>query len=180
MIALIIAAFAIAALLVGQDVPPSSTPAPAVPPRPLREKSPTRLAFVNDMRAAMSNVDMRGIPQDLALVVFDLETGTGRGDVFVNTNNPGSISAAVGWTDKPSYKGKRVYATLEDGIRDFVRLMSEVDRYKKTYAAMTRRDFKGSFYELERAGYEVSIDPPYSTRLNNRLVAMRKESVGIA
>lgn len=165
---------------------PSSSAKPATPAQPagalLRVPSPSRAAFVADLRAAMSNVDMRQIPMDLALVKFDLETGTGRGDIFIHTNNPGSIKSFVGWTGKPSYKETRVYPTLEDGIRDWVRLISESKGprpqrpdYSKAYEAMKRRDFKGAFLELERAGYEVSLDPPYNVRLASRLAAMQKE-----
>jgi hypothetical protein len=126
------------------------------------------------MRAAMSNVDLQGMRADPLLVLFDLETGTGRGDIFTHTNNPGSIKSTVGWTGKPSYKSTRVYPTLADGIADAVRLI--LSKYPKAAEAARRADYANFFLELERGGWEVNIDPPYSKRLASRQVEMLRES----
>jgi uncharacterized FlgJ-related protein len=153
---------------------PMNEPKPAALPLPLPKN---RREWAGWLLDAMSRVDMRGIPKDIPLSKFGIETGYGTGDIWRNTRNPGSIKSTVGWTGKPSYKDTRVYATIEDGIRDWVRLMSESPRYRAAYAAMKARDFRGSFRELEVAGYEVALNPPYSVRLENAYALVKREGL---
>lgn len=143
---------------------------------PQESQSP-RQQFAARMLDAMSRVDMRSIKKDLALALFSLETDYGMGDIFQHTNNPGSIKSTVGWAGKPSYKSTRVYPTLEDGIRDWVRLISEASIYRNAYTAAKSGDYKGFFVALGAAGYEVALKPPYSARLERVYGEVKREGL---
>lgn len=149
-----------------------------------RARCKSRAEFVSLVRQAAAGVDLRGIDFDIMLAVFALETGwgglVGGSDIFIMTNNLGSIKSTAGWTGKPSYKNTRVYPSLADAVRDFVRLMSESvgpspsrPDYRAAYAAMKARDYRGAFAGMEAAGYEISLSgKSYAQRLGDTYAAL--------
>lgn len=147
-------------------------------PKPkMLTNSEVRRRFAATMLGAMGRVDMKGIRKDLALSVFDLETGTGTGEIFRATNNPGSIKSTAGWVGRPAYKNTRVYRTLEEGIADWVRLISTSPRFALAYAAAQAGHWRDFFSGLEKGGYEISIYPPYSARLERRYSDIKREAL---
>lgn len=150
-----------------------------------RARCKTRAEFVALVRAAASRVNLRGIHFDIMLAVFALETGwgglVGDSDIFIMTNNLGSIKSTAGWTGKPSYKKTRVYGSLEESIADWVRLIAESvgpspsrPDYRAAYAAAKAGNYSGAFLGLQAAGYEVSLQgKPYAARLEDSYAALR-------
>lgn len=136
------------------------------------EMSESRLDFIKRIRDLLSAADLSDIPggpprqrmRDAFLAQFVLETGGGQGDIYLHTHNLGSIKSTAGWTGKPSYKSTRVYSSDAEGLADYLRLM-RTPLYAAAWQKAKVGDVSGFYAELERIGYEVAQDPPYSARL---------------
>lgn len=138
------------------------------PTQPTTARRAFHLEFIQNAKA----VDWKGIPVVMALAVADVETGSGTGNVFKNTNNLFSIVATPGWKGAV-YKVEatgytfRVYSTWVDSMKDFVRMISEARHYGPAYLHAVNRDFKAFFAALQKAGY-AGPDDKYAAKLEAR------------
>ena len=143
------------------EITPDGT-SPAAP----QALPPERAEFIKTIREAASQVDMRGIPVEILIPLFALETGWGKGDIFQKTNNPGSIKSTDAWKGD-TYQSTRVYPDLKAGIEGLVELLHK-PMYAKALAAAQDADMNKFAEELEAAGYEVHLaGKSYSQRLKD-------------
>lgn len=124
--------------------------------------------FLALIKESSFHVDLKGIDDRMIAAVAMVETGNGTGNVFKNTNNLFSITAGKSWNGI-TYRAAtgfvfRVYNSLEDSIRDFVRLISTSKIYTKAYEKALFGNHEGFFIEIQRAGY-AGNDVDYAKKL---------------
>jgi hypothetical protein len=132
----------------------------------------------------------RGLPVHTAYVVMTAllahlwrETGGGR---YEFDNNPGNIKASSSWTGFAAYRTNavdgrqpyRVYASIEEGLNAYLRLL-ESARYGRALAQLIadrdgERDGERWYAAIMRAGYH-----PYSENALREWRAIHRRVVGI-
>lgn len=133
--------------------------------------------------AAAINAEGYSIKPEWLQAQLALETGWGA-SVLPGTNNPGNIKADRNWKGKratfsvPEFDratGKmtrmnqdfRVYDSLDDGIKDYGRLLATSGQYLPAREARTPEQFASA---MGRSGY--ATDPEYGSKLRRTIASM--------
>jgi flagellar protein FlgJ len=157
------------------------TPVPAASSSATAPASPE--AFLQRHAAAAEAVAAEsGIPARFMLAQAAHETGWGRrtikGADGSESNNLFGIKAGPGWTGptvtttttevvngqpQKVQASFRAYASAEDSLRDYARLIGNSPRYQGVMNAVASGDAAGFAQGLQRAGY--ATDPQYAAKL---------------
>ena len=118
---------------------------------------------------AVSEMYRSGIPASITLAQGLLESGYGRSELAVKSNNHFGIKCHNGWQGGRVYhdddaKGEcfRKYDNPEDSYRDHSDFLRYRDRYKFLFDYKIT-DYKAWAYGLKKAGY--ATDPAYPSKL---------------
>ena len=118
---------------------------------------------------AVSEMYRSGVPASITLAQGLLESGYGRSELAVKSNNHFGIKCHNGWQGGKVYhdddaKGEcfRKYDDPEDSYRDHSDFLRYRDRYKFLFDYKVT-DYKAWAYGLKKAGY--ATDPTYPTKL---------------
>ena len=118
---------------------------------------------------AVSEMYRSGVPASITLAQGLLESGYGRSELAVKSNNHFGIKCHNGWQGDRVYhdddaKGEcfRKYDRPEDSYRDHSDFLRYRDRYKFLFEYKIT-DYKSWAYGLKKAGY--ATDPSYPTKL---------------
>ena len=118
---------------------------------------------------AVSEMYRSGVPASITLAQGLLESGYGRSELALKSNNHFGIKCHNGWQGGKVYhdddaKGEcfRKYADPEDSYRDHSDFLRYRDRYKFLFDYKVT-DYKAWAYGLKKAGY--ATDPAYPTKL---------------
>lgn len=118
---------------------------------------------------AVSEMYRSGIPASITLAQGLLESGAGRSQLAVKSNNHFGIKCHNGWQGGRVYhdddaKGEcfRKYDKAEDSYRDHSDFLRYRDRYQFLFEYEIT-DYKAWAYGLKKAGY--ATDPAYSRKL---------------
>lgn len=118
---------------------------------------------------AVSEMYRSGVPASITLAQGLLESGYGRSELAVKSNNHFGIKCHNGWQGARVYhdddaKGEcfRKYDRPEDSYRDHSDFLRYRDRYKFLFEYKIT-DYKAWAYGLKKAGY--ATDPSYPTKL---------------
>ena len=118
---------------------------------------------------AVSEMYRSGVPASITLAQGLLESGYGRSELAVKSNNHFGIKCHNGWQGGKVYhdddaKGEcfRKYDHPEDSYRDHSDFLRYRDRYKFLFDYKVT-DYKAWAYGLKKAGY--ATDPAYPTKL---------------
>lgn len=137
-----------------------------------------RMAFAGQFLDAARGVDMKGIPVNMAMSVAALETGWGTGRIFAASKNLFNIKAAGAWkgdyyavtTSEGAVKFRK-YNSWAESIKDFVGLITGLERYHPAYVAAIANNYKGFFSGIQSAGY-AGGDTAYAAKLISTLSAV--------
>lgn len=120
---------------------------------------------------AVAEMYRSGVPASITLAQGLLESGYGRSELAVKSNNHFGIKCHNGWQGGKVYhdddaKGEcfRKYDTPEESYRDHSDFLRYRDRYKFLFEYKTT-DYKSWAYGLKKAGY--ATDPSYPRKLIN-------------
>ena len=118
---------------------------------------------------AVSEMYRSGVPASITLAQGLLESGYGRSELALKSNNHFGIKCHNGWQGGKVYhdddaKGEcfRKYDDPEDSYRDHSDFLRYRDRYKFLFDYKVT-DYKAWAYGLKKAGY--ATDPAYPTKL---------------
>lgn len=118
---------------------------------------------------AVQEMYRSGVPASITLAQGMLESGNGRSQLALKSNNHFGIKCHKGWTGERVYhdddaKGEcfRKYSHPHQSYRDHSDFLRYRDRYKFLFDLKTT-DYKGWAYGLKQAGY--ATDPGYATKL---------------
>lgn len=118
---------------------------------------------------AVQEMYRSGVPASITLAQGMLESGNGRSQLALKSNNHFGIKCHNGWTGERVYhdddaKGEcfRKYPHPHQSYRDHSDFLRYRDRYKFLFDLKTT-DYKGWAYGLKQAGY--ATDPGYATKL---------------
>ena len=118
---------------------------------------------------AVQEMYRSGIPASITLAQGMLESGNGRSELAMKSNNHFGIKCHNGWTGGRVYhdddaKGEcfRKYSHPHQSYRDHSDFLRYRDRYKFLFD-LKITDYKGWAYGLKKAGY--ATDPNYPTKL---------------
>lgn len=118
---------------------------------------------------AVSEMYRSGIPASITLAQGILESGSGRSELAIKSNNHFGIKCHNGWKGGKVYhdddaKGEcfRKYDNPEDSYEDHSDFLRYRDRYKFLFD-FEITDYKSWAYGLKKAGY--ATDPSYPTKL---------------
>ena len=120
---------------------------------------------------AVSEMYRSGVPASITLAQGLLESGYGRSELALKSNNHFGIKCHNGWQGERVYhdddaKGEcfRKYDTPEESYRDHSDFLRYRDRYKFLFDYKIT-DYKSWAYGLKKAGY--ATDPNYPRKLIN-------------
>ena len=120
---------------------------------------------------AVSEMYRSGVPASITLAQGLLESGYGRSELALKSNNHFGIKCHNGWQGEKVYhdddaKGEcfRKYDTPEESYRDHSDFLRYRDRYKFLFDYKIT-DYKSWAYGLKKAGY--ATDPNYPRKLIN-------------
>ena len=120
---------------------------------------------------AVAEMYRSGVPASITLAQGLLESGYGRSELALKSNNHFGIKCHNGWQGGKVYhdddaKGEcfRKYDTPEESYRDHSDFLRYRDRYKFLFDYKTT-DYKSWAYGLKKAGY--ATDPNYPRKLIN-------------
>ncbi len=142
-------------------------------------------AFTEHVLALARQVDMGGIPPDMAVAVAALETGWGTGRVYHNSHNlfsvlRGSVKAWPGPVFTAKGQDHRVYTDDRAALVDWVRLM-HISKYAPALAKAQLKDYRGFFQELQRLGYAgAQSDPGQGQNYAAKLEARLQQALAVA
>jgi hypothetical protein len=129
-------------------------------------------AMLSSMAAAG---ELSGMAPGLLFAVFSLESGDGQGSIYGATRNLASLKtgAATEWIGKlgDPVNGFRTYESDHSAALDFVSWMGWT-KYRAAQTAARAGDAPAFFLALEKSGFEVALNPPYSQRLYDRWVSL--------
>ena len=118
---------------------------------------------------AVQEMYRSGIPASITLAQGMLESGNGRSELAVKSNNHFGIKCHNGWTGGRVYhdddaRGEcfRKYTHVSQSYRDHSDFLRYRDRYKFLFD-LKPTDYKGWAYGLKKAGY--ATDPAYPAKL---------------
>ena len=118
---------------------------------------------------AMSNMKNYGIPASIILAQGILESGAGRGDLALRSNNHFGIKCHVGWTgesvkhdDDAAQECFRKYDNPSESFKDHALFLTGRSRYAKLFT-LSKSDYKAWARGLRAAGY--ATDPKYPDKL---------------
>ena len=118
---------------------------------------------------AMSNMKNYGIPASIILAQGILESGAGRGDLALRSNNHFGIKCHVGWTgesvkhdDDSAQECFRKYDNPSESFKDHALFLTGRSRYAKLFT-LSKSDYKAWARGLRAAGY--ATDPKYPDKL---------------
>ena len=118
---------------------------------------------------AVQEMYRSGVPASITLAQGMLESGNGRSELAMKSNNHFGIKCHNGWTGGRVYhdddaKGEcfRKYSHPYQSYRDHSDFLRYRDRYKFLFDLKVT-DYKGWAYGLKKAGY--ATDPAYPTKL---------------
>ena len=136
---------------------------------PEADKSPQEIYIEKYSALAVEEMYRSGIPASITLAQGLLESGNGRSELAVKSNNHFGIKCHNNWDGKKVYhdddeKGEcfRKYPKPEDSYRDH----SDFLRYRARYRFLFDypvTDYKAWAFGLKKAGY--ATDPEYPTKL---------------
>lgn len=122
-------------------------------------------------QTAVSEMYRSGVPASITLAQGLLESGYGRSELAVKSNNHFGIKCHNGWQGGKVYhdddaKGEcfRKYDTPEESYRDHSDFLRYRDRYKFLFEYKVT-DYQSWAYGLKKAGY--ATDPNYPRKLIN-------------
>lgn len=120
---------------------------------------------------AVAEMYRSGVPASITLAQGLLESGYGRSELAVKSNNHFGIKCHNGWQGETVYhdddaKGEcfRKYDNPEESYKDHSDFLRYRDRYKFLFDYKTT-DYKSWAYGLKKAGY--ATDPSYPRKLIN-------------
>ena len=127
-------------------------------------------SYVNQFKdVAMSNMKNYGIPASIILAQGILESGAGKGDLALRSNNHFGIKCHVGWTgesvkhdDDSAQECFRKYDNPSESFKDHALFLTGRSRYAKLFA-LSKNDYKAWARGLRAAGY--ATDPKYPDKL---------------
>lgn len=138
------------------------------------------------VRAAINSQDLKGIPARLLETVADLETDAFKSKALLATNslfNRHKGSGKGEWTGRtyyasPSDQDLRVYASLEQSVRDIVQLLHD-GLYKDALAAAMANDAPRFFTALARGdGKNGYVGPANTTKAALYVVGLNTRYAG--
>ena len=128
-----------------------------------------RLYIYQFKDVAMSNMKNYGIPASIILAQGILESGAGRGDLALRSNNHFGIKCHAGWTgesvrhdDDAAQECFRKYDNPSESFKDHALFLTGRSRYAKLFA-LSKNDYKAWARGLRAAGY--ATDPKYPDKL---------------
>ncbi|PWA07785.1 glucosaminidase domain-containing protein [Flavobacterium laiguense] len=120
---------------------------------------------------AMSNMKIYGIPASIILAQGILESGAGKGDLAMTSNNHFGIKCHNDWTGDKVYKDDdsaqecfRKYNQASESYQDHAMVLTGKKRYSNLFT-LPKGDYKGWAKGLKEAGY--ATDPKYPEKLVN-------------
>lgn len=133
-------------------------------------KNPAYESYITQFdKIAVEEMYRSGIPASITLAQGILESGAGKSQLAVKSNNHFGIKCHNGWKGKKVYhdddaKGEcfRKYDKPEDSYRDHSDFLRYRDRYKFLFE-YDITDYKSWSYGLKQAGY--ATDPQYPDKL---------------
>jgi flagellum-specific peptidoglycan hydrolase FlgJ len=118
---------------------------------------------------AMSNMKDYGIPASIILAQGILESGAGKGDLAMTSNNHFGIKCHNDWTGDKVYKDDdslqecfRKYNQASESYQDHAMVLTGKKRYANLFA-LSKGDYKAWAKGLREAGY--ATDPKYPEKL---------------
>ena len=128
-----------------------------------------RLYIYQFKDVAMSNMKNYGIPASIILAQGILESGAGKGDLALRSNNHFGIKCHAGWTgesvthdDDAAQECFRKYDNPSESFKDHALFLTGRSRYAKLFA-LSKNDYKAWARGLRAAGY--ATDPKYPDKL---------------
>jgi flagellum-specific peptidoglycan hydrolase FlgJ len=118
---------------------------------------------------AMSNMKKYGIPASIILAQGILESGAGKGDLAMTSNNHFGIKCHNDWKGEKVYKDDdaaqecfRKYDQASESYQDHAMVLTGKKRYSNLFT-LPKGDYKGWAKGLKEAGY--ATDPKYPEKL---------------
>lgn len=118
---------------------------------------------------AMNNMKQYGIPASIVLAQGILESGSGQGELALESNNHFGIKCYKDWTGETTFHDDdakqecfRKYKNPEASYQDHADILSKRSRYASLFQ-LKKEDYKGWAKGLKAAGY--ATDPKYPDKL---------------
>ena len=128
-----------------------------------------RLYIYQFKDVAMSNMKNYGIPASIILAQGILESGAGKGDLALRSNNHFGIKCHAGWNgesvnhdDDAAQECFRKYDNPSESFKDHALFLTGRSRYAELFA-LSKNDYKAWARGLRAAGY--ATDPKYPDKL---------------
>ena len=127
-------------------------------------------AYVDDFKhIAKNNMKEYGIPASITLAQGILESGAGRGDLAMRSNNHFGIKCHTGWTGEKVYHDDdaeqecfRKYKDPAESYKDHSLFLTSRSRYSSLFK-LGKDDYEAWARGLRKAGY--ATDPNYPEKL---------------
>lgn len=127
-------------------------------------------AYVEDFKhIAKNNMKEYGIPASITLAQGILESGAGRGDLAMRSNNHFGIKCHTGWTGEKVYHDDdaeqecfRKYKDPAESYKDHSLFLTSRSRYSSLFK-LGKDDYEAWARGLRKAGY--ATDPNYPEKL---------------
>ena len=127
-------------------------------------------SYVDDFKdIAKNNMKNYGIPASIILAQGILESGAGKGDLALRSNNHFGIKCHTGW------EGEKVYHDDDAEQECFRKYKDPAESYKDHSLFLTNRSRYSSLFKLEKGDYEAwarglrkagyATDPKYPEKL---------------
>lgn len=137
--------------------------------KPISTNEVTKDYIAQYNAVAMSNMKVYGIPASIILAQGILESGAGKGDLALNSNNHFGIKCHNDWTGEKVYKDDdsanecfRKYNQASESFQDHAMVLTGKKRYSSLFA-LPKGDYKAWAKGLKEAGY--ATDPRYPEKL---------------
>ena len=126
--------------------------------------------YINDYKdLAIEHMNIYGIPASIKLAQGILESGSGKSELAVNSNNHFGIKCHSNWEGERTYYDDdeknecfRKYKLVKDSYIDHSLFLSNKGRYSSLFN-LKITDYKGWAKGLKKAGY--ATDPEYANNL---------------
>ena len=126
--------------------------------------------YINDYKdLAIEHMNIYGIPASIKLAQGILESGSGKSELAVNSNNHFGIKCHSNWEGERTYYDDdeknecfRKYKLVKDSYIDHSLFLSNKGRYSSLFS-LKITDYKGWAKGLKKAGY--ATDPEYANNL---------------
>ncbi len=132
-----------------------------------RKQSQDVLDYISQNKeTAMANMRNYGIPASIILAQGILESGAGKSDLAVKSNNHFGIKCNKDWTgdtihydDDALQECFRKYNDPAESYRDHALFLTTKTRYASLFA-LEKNDYKAWAYGLKQAGYATDVQYP--------------------